>query len=224
MATKPPASSTRGALEPLAECDRTLHMIPPDAMRIAGLLTLLDGRHVHVRAIQPDDSRRLCAFHARLSPQTIYFRYFGAMAVLSEKAALHLAHVDYERRMAVVATTISEPSELSEVSEVADLSGSDEQRIIAVVGYEGYEPAGSSRAEVTFVVDDRWQGLGIGTQLLYVLAAYARRHGIVTLIANVMPGNVRMLSVLRHCGFPYAQYGNGCVEVHLDIVAPPIAW
>lgn len=220
MATRPAAPSTREAREELepqrqAECEHELHVIPEDALRIAGPLTLLDGRRVHVRAIQPDDGRRVCAFHARLSPETKHLRYFGAMAILSDEAARHLADIDYERRMAVVATTIAEVSERSE---------SDEQHIIAIVGYEGYAPAGSSKAEVTFVVDDRWQGLGIATQLLYVLAAYARRHGIVTLIAKVMPGNVRMLGVLRHCGFPYAQYENGCVEVHLDIAAPPIPW
>lgn len=176
---------------------------PEDALRLGGTLMLLDGRTVQVRAIQPDDSGRLRAFHARLSPETIHLRYFCAMRALSEETAWRLAHVDYVRRMAVVATTV--------------VAG--EERIIAVVGYE---PVGPATAEVAFVVEDGWQGLGIATELLYVLAAYARRHGVERLIANVMPRNARMLSVLRHCGFPYAQSGDECIEVQLDITAPPI--
>lgn len=191
-----------------AGCD---YSPPADAVRIGGPLALRDGRQVRARAIRPDDGKRLCALYARLTPETIYLRYCGARAALSEEEARHLACVDYERRMAVVAAAGAE-------------EGDTEERIVAVVEYAAVAP---SVAEVAFLVEDAWQGLGIGTQLLYALGAYARRHGFVTLIAMVLPRNVRMLGVLRHCGFPYAEYedqSSACVEVHLDITAPPVAW
>jgi RimJ/RimL family protein N-acetyltransferase len=197
---QPPSAAPATGQQHAEGCEPRL---PEDALRLGGPLTLLDGRTVQVRAILPDDGGRLCAFHARLSPETIHLRYFCAMRALSEVTAWKVAHVDYERRMAVVATTTVE----------------GEERIIAVVGYE---PMAPGTAEVAFVVEDGWQGLGIATELLYALAAYARRHGVARFIANVMPRNARMLSVLRHCGFPYAQSGDECIQVQLDITATPI--
>lgn len=188
-----------------AECQRAR---PEAAARLGGPLPLRDGREVRVRAIQPDDANRLRAFHARLSPETRYLRYCGVHPVLSEEEAWQLTGVDYARRMAVVAAT-------------GDAGAAE--LIVAVVGYELIVPA---TAEVAFLVEDGWQGLGIGTHLLYVLAAYAREQGISTFIAYVLPRNRRMLGVLHQCGFPYAQSGNmcGCVEVHLDIALPPVGW
>ena len=40
-------------------------------------MVLRDGRPCHVRPIRPDDADRLVEFHSRLSPETIYFRFFA---------------------------------------------------------------------------------------------------------------------------------------------------
>ena len=40
-------------------------------------VVLSDGGTVHFRPVRPDDADRLVAFHGRLSPETIYFRFFS---------------------------------------------------------------------------------------------------------------------------------------------------
>jgi acetyl coenzyme A synthetase (ADP forming)-like protein len=57
-------------------------------------------------------------------------------------------------------------------------------------------------AEVAFFVDDAHQGKGIGTLLLERVAAYARRQGILTLVADVLAENHRMMDVFRNSGLP----------------------
>ena len=37
---------------------------------------LRDGLSVHIRAISPAKQARLAAFHGRLSPESVYFRFF----------------------------------------------------------------------------------------------------------------------------------------------------
>ena len=181
-------------------------LLPPG--RVAGLsgpLTLRDGVVVAVRPIHPDDTSRLLAFHARLSQDTITYRYFGPVPVLSPERAAQLTHVDYEHRMALVALTGC---------------GEDEQ-IIAVVRYERIDP---TTAEVAFVVEDPWQGHGIATQLLYRLAMYAHGRGFSTFVAEIMNSNYRMREVVRCAGFPFStRYEDGYVEMRLDITAPPSA-
>ncbi|HEY7851253.1 MAG TPA: hypothetical protein VIC27_14380, partial [Ktedonobacterales bacterium] len=105
------------------------------------VITLRNGAAVTMRAIQPDDAQRLQAFHARLSPETIAMRYFRAAPVLYERDARRLTHLDYDNRMALVAT----------------VGAGDDERIIAVVRYERVTAA---EGELAFVVEDQWQGLG----------------------------------------------------------------
>jgi RimJ/RimL family protein N-acetyltransferase len=184
--------------------DSTVEM-PDEAVQLSGTLPLRDGSVVQIRPIRPDDGERLVAFHARLSPESIEYRFFGPVPRLAPLLVKHLTHVDYARRMALVATTGQ---------------GAREQ-IIAVVRYEGIGPA---TAEVAFIVEDGWQGHGIATQLLYRLALYARRHGYTALVAEIMSSNLRMREVVAHAGFPYTTtYGGGCVEMQMDITADSTA-
>ena len=46
-------------------------------------VVLRDGGTAHLRPIRPDDADRLRRFHARLSDETIYFRFFSLLRELS---------------------------------------------------------------------------------------------------------------------------------------------
>jgi GNAT superfamily N-acetyltransferase len=180
--------------------------LPPAASQLEGVLRLRDGSTVRVRAIRPDDTPGLRAFHAQLSRATILLRFFHYIPDLSTREADRFTHVDYATRMALVATVrMDEPEH--------------------IVGIAGYDAIGPAEAEVSFVVADRWQGRGIASALLPRLATYARAQGFTTLVAITMVSNIRMLDVLRHCGYP----ASVCVrdddaEIHLDIsVLPPAA-
>src|SRR5262249_279449 len=157
--------------------------LPEDAARLTAPLSLRDGTTVTMRAIRPDDTERLRAFHAHLSLETIYLRFFTPLAELPLQMGERLSHLDYENRISLVATSGA---------------GGDE-RIIAMVRYER---AGPTFGGVAFVVADDWQGRGIATALLHRLAEYARERDFVKLVGQTMGWNTRMHSLLRHCGFP----------------------
>ena len=175
--------------------------IPPDVAALGGSLALRSASIFQWRAIHPDDAPRLQAFHQRLSHQTLLFRFFGEMPVLSWEFAERLSHVDYHDRMAIVVTP----------------GASADEPIVAVARYEQTVPG---EAEFALVIEDRWQGQGIGPQLLRALARYARGRGYSTLIGNVMYDNEHMLAMLRHLGIPATHHlREGRVEVRLDISA-----
>jgi RimJ/RimL family protein N-acetyltransferase len=177
--------------------------VPVEAMRLEGDFPLHGGGTAHVRAIRPDDRERLRAFHRQLSPESIAFRFFRYKPDLSVAEAERFTQVDYERRMALVATRGSGESE-------------------EILGVVRYEDIGPEIAEVAFVVEDHWQGHGIATALLHRLAEYARRRGYTTFVALTMGNNARMLEVLRNSGYPStAHTGAGEIEVRLDIRLPP---
>lgn len=175
--------------------------IPPDVATLGVSLALRNGSLFHWRPIHSDDAERLQAFHQRLSHQTRLFRFFGEMPVLSQEFAERLSHVDYHDRMAIVVTP----------------DAAVEEPIVAVARYEQTAPG---EAEFALVIEDRWQGQGIGPQILRALARYARSRGYSALIGNVMYDNEHMLAMLRHLGIPATHHlREGRVEVRLDISA-----
>ncbi len=157
---------------------------------------LSDGGTVHVRPIRPDDAGRLVAFHAALSPETVYYRFFSPRPRLSEADVTRFTTVDHVDRMALIA-----------------LLGDE---MIAVARYDRH--GASDEAEVAFTVSDRHQGRGISTLLLEHLSVVAREHGITTFTAQVLPDNRKMLAVFRSVGFAVRNaFDSGIIDVTLDL-------
>src|SRR4030095_14044763 len=93
------APGSRKSLCPTLDRIMALALYPAD---LAREVTCRDGTRVRLRPIRPDDAPRLQALHARLSRETIYQRFFGAVPRLPTSWASFLAEVDYRRRLALV--------------------------------------------------------------------------------------------------------------------------
>jgi GNAT superfamily N-acetyltransferase len=150
--------------------------------------TLRDGTTVTLRAIRPDDGPRLQALFYRLSPESVYLRFLQSRKSVTDQEATVLATVDYQRRMAMVAT-------------IQDAHSSDEL-VIGVARYAALEAPRSDVAEAAIVVEDAYQRKGLGKLLADRLAEYARAHGIQTFLAEVSLDNMRMIEFIRRTGLP----------------------
>jgi acetyltransferase len=139
-------------------------------------VSLPDGAAVTLRPIHPGDGPALTALYDRLSPQTAYQRFFTVMRRLPPDWAHILSNVDYDRRMAIVAI-------------------GPENTLIGVARYA--HDARLQEAEIAIVVEDRWQGRGLGRHLLTELIGYAQGKGIRRFRAYVLADNRRMLDLLE---------------------------
>jgi acetyl coenzyme A synthetase (ADP forming)-like protein len=163
-------------------------------------VVLVDGGTAHVRPIRADDLERLRSLHGRLSPESIYFRFFSPLPRLPERQLHRLVEVDYRDRFALVAVLDGE--------------------IVAVVRYDrGAESdTESEAAEVAFVVEDDQQRRGLATLMLEHLAAVARSNGIVRFTAETLPDNRAMMDVFRHAGFDVtSHFDQGVIDVSFPI-------
>jgi GNAT superfamily N-acetyltransferase len=171
-----------------------------DAANYSVRETLRDGTTLLIRAIRPDDKRRLLRHFQGLSQQSVYYRFFGLKRSLSDDELSRLTELDFVNHVGLAATVESE----------------ERERFIGIGRYIRTENA--SRAEVAFAVLDEYQGHGIGTLLLKHLAKIARSNGIREFAANVLGNNHQMLEVFANSGFSvHDSYESGVVHVTLDI-------
>ena len=164
-------------------------------------VVLKSGSTLRLRPIRPTDVQELLAFYKRLSPDSLYFRFFSVTSVDAQRAD-SFCHVDYDSLFALV--------------------GEAAGRIAAVAHYFR-DPRHPERAEVAFTVEDALQGQGVGTRLLERLAEIALEHGITVFEAEVLGHNRRMIDVFRNCGFDTTQrrIDNGVEKIVLAITPTP---
>jgi RimJ/RimL family protein N-acetyltransferase len=105
------------------------------------------------------------------------------MRELSDEQARHFAEVDGANRYALVA-----------------LDPEDDQEIVAVVRYD--REGRTDKAEYAALVEDRFQGLGLGLGLTRALIEAARKRGIRDLEALVLPENRGMIELLCSLDLP----------------------
>jgi RimJ/RimL family protein N-acetyltransferase len=160
--------------------------------------TLRDGQVLVIRAVRPDDRERIAAAVRGLEAQSIYTRLFSARKELSESGLDRIMRVEPGREELLVATV-----------------GPDE-RIVGSARFVANAGTPAASAEVAFVVEEDFQGLGIAGRLFEHLAQRARRQGIRAFTAEVLPGNQAMLAVFKRSRLPLEQRREDGV-VHLTL-------
>jgi RimJ/RimL family protein N-acetyltransferase len=162
---------------------------------------LPDGRTVTIRAVRPEDKAGLLDALQRISAQSLYTRFFASRRAFSDREMTQAAEVDFVKVVALVA--------------VLDHEGVE--RIVGGARYFRLDtPDNGGNAEVAFLVDDAYQGLGIAGRLFRHLVNIARACGIVRFEADVLPGNTAMLRVFERGGLSVARAA-GSDSVHLEM-------
>jgi len=144
--------------------------------------TAADGTFVLVRPIDPDDFELEREFVAGLSPRTRYQRLMSART--PQVAELQRwTRINPEREGALIATV--------------DSDGRERQVGVARYAMDDVE----AEAEFAIVIDDAWQGRGLGAHLLSALIDLARRSGLRRVYGTTFSENKAMLGLARHLGF-----------------------
>jgi GNAT superfamily N-acetyltransferase len=159
--------------------------------------SLRDGRRVEIRALRAADRAGLLEAVAHMSEEARYRRFFAPKRTFSEKEIGFYLNVDFVGHVALVAVL-------------------EEDGRPVIAGGGRYIVSSPGSAEVAFAVDDRHQGLGIGTHLMRHLVALARAAGLRELTAEVLPDNASMLKVFDRCGLATTTRREGGV-VHVTM-------
>jgi RimJ/RimL family protein N-acetyltransferase len=173
----------------------TRPVVPPVVLRVA----LKDGTPVTIRPIRPDDKPLLVDGLARLSEESRYRRFLSPIGGFTEDQLRYLTEVDYHDHFAWVALHGEWPD-----------VGLGVARYVRV-------PDRPDVADVAVTVVDEYQGRGLGTILLAVLARTALAEGIRRFRGDVLAVNTPMRRLLRRFGAEAHLESPGLVEAELDL-------
>ena len=146
---------------------------------------LRDGSVVQLRKINNDkkDREQLKELFGRASKESLYYRFFILVKEIRDDIIDNMVQTDEKKGLSLICET--------------------NNQIIAIGTYLKTDEEGT--AEVSFFVDDKFQGLGIGSILLTQLAYIAWVNGFSRFIAYVMPENYNMIYVFKNSGFEVCQ-------------------
>jgi len=166
--------------------------------------TLKDGTPVTIRPIRAEDEPLMVRLHHHLSDDSVYNRYFSFFKLeqrIAHERLARLCFIDYDREMALVAER-TDPR-----------SG---EREIVGVGRLVKQP-GANSGEFAILVDDRWQGRGLGSMLLNLVVRVGRDEHLSTVTGEILPDNVAMKSVAHRVGFKLHQSaGEGVIRAVIE--------
>jgi len=163
--------------------------------------TLRDGTVVTVRAARADDGPKIRRAFQNLDRDTVYTRFFGYKADVSDADLARITAADFKRTVALLVTGARKDD--------------------VVVGGASYVVVGPATTavrsgEVAFLAEEDFQGRGIASSLMRHIIAIARTNGLDRLEADVLSHNLPMLNVFRRCGLPMAVRREGHV-VHATL-------
>jgi acyl-CoA hydrolase/ribosomal protein S18 acetylase RimI-like enzyme len=139
---------------------------------------------VRFRAIKPSDEEAMRRLFYRFSDEAVYYRYFSPIKAMPHAKMQEYVNVDYSQTLPIVGL----------------LGDTGEGRIVAEARFVRDRQRPS--AEVAFVVDEEYQGLGIATYLLKRLVQLAKKQGIKAFTAEVLATNKGMMKVFEKSGLP----------------------
>jgi acyl-CoA hydrolase/ribosomal protein S18 acetylase RimI-like enzyme len=178
------------------------HLYP---MEIASEHTFKNGLRVRFRAIKPSDEEAMRRLFYRFSNKTVYRRFLYAITTMPHDKMQEYVNVDYNRVMSVVAL-VGEP---------------DQEVIIAEARYAKDDK--SAYGELAFVVDEKYQGLGIATFLYDMLIRLAQERGLKGFTAEVLQANTGMMRVFEKGRLPInAHVRNGLSQLTIPFDEKPV--
>lgn len=143
------------------------------------VIKTVDGREVVIRPLQHADKDAFLAMFNRLTNETKFLRYHYLKLNITPEEAEKYCTLDYKDTYVLVA-------------EIDRAAGKE---IIGLGRYDRIAP--DTMAEISFLVEDKEQGKGICTSLLYNLVVIARSKGITKFIGELTNENQIMLDILR---------------------------
>jgi RimJ/RimL family protein N-acetyltransferase len=134
----------------------------------------------------------------RFSDEAVYYRYFSPIKAMPHAKMQSYVNIDYSKTMSIVGL-VGDPGAGHIIAEARFIKGNQIPPF----------------ADVAFVVDEEYHGLGIATFLYQMLIRLAKDRGIHGFTADVLSSNTAMMKVFEKGGTVQAKLESGCYSLKI---------
>jgi len=160
---------------------RSAHLYPA---YIAHTKTFKGDKTVRFRAMKPSYEESMRRFFYRCSNETVFYRFFYSVKTMGHDKMQAYVNVDYTKEFSVVGFG----------------GKKGENRIVAEARLVGSDDG--KAGEVAFLIDENYQGAGVGSYLMSLLVQEGKKRKLEALYAEVLPENQPMIKVFEKSGLP----------------------
>jgi acyl-CoA hydrolase/GNAT superfamily N-acetyltransferase len=159
---------------------------------------------VRFRAIKPSDEEEMRRLFYRFSDEAVYYRYFSPIKTMPHAKMQEYVNVDFSQIMSIVGL-VGETGQGHIIAEARFVKLQD-------------RPV----ADVAFIVDEQYQGLGLATHLYKMLIRLAKDRGLQGFTADVLASNKAMMKVFEKGGaIVKAELEYGVYRLTIPLEAQP---
>ncbi len=166
-----------------------------------------------IRAARASDVSQIWSMHERISPASLYLRYLAAHKPSLQEIQRIVSRAP-QRHVALVASVPESES-----------PGRESPGRARLVGLAHYCVDPHNKAAFALLVEDAFQGCGVGRALFVALCTQARSAGLTALCASVHVTNKGMMRLIRSsgCRVQEQMWGDVC-EVQMQLHTSPQDW
>jgi len=156
--------------------EASTHLYPSE---ISNRHVFKNDTNIRFRAIKPSDEEEMRRLFYRFSDEAVYYRYFSPIKTMPHAKMQAYVNVDFSQTMSIVGL----------VGEVGM------GHIIAEARFVKWPDR--PFADVAFIVDEKYQGIGVASYLYTMLIRLAKDRGIHGFTADVLTSNKAMMKVFE---------------------------
>lgn len=168
---------------------------------------LKNGEGLALKPATLEDIPLVRSFMKRISPESLRMRFMVSVSAIPEEMISELCSGDFTQSGCLLAI----------------IKDDEEEKAVALGNYVAVGNGHS--AEVALLVEDKYQGKGIGTLLVERLAGLAAANGFIDLEAEVLKDNQQMISLFKNSGLEkHRVWGSDTVHVELPADGAAALW
>jgi RimJ/RimL family protein N-acetyltransferase len=161
-------------------------------------------KDITIRKAEISDAGRILEMHQRLSQESVYSRYLYSYTPSLEDMR-DVCSLESDAGYVLIAT-VEEP----------------EEKVVGIA-YYCFEPQDPTTAEPAILVEDEYQGCGLGKQLLKELCQSAARLGVTEFICHTDLSNHRVHRMIERSGMRFeSKYDQGMKKIHVWLDPHPV--
>lgn len=160
---------------------------------------------VRFRALRPSDEENMRQFFYRLSDKSVAYRFFYPIKTMFHADIQEYVNLDYRYSLSLVG--------------LPDDPNCD--RIIAEARFDRHDVK-TPYAEASFMVDEAYQNLGIGSFLCETLSQMAKEQHLKGFTADILVENKKMRRIFRKMGWAIeSSQSDGIEHLRMDFESCP---